>query len=53
LDKFNLSNASADDMRTMRNLFETRWSNLNLVRTFASTISFSLLILALLFSKQV
>ena len=52
LDKFNLSNASADDMRSMRNFFETRWNNLNLVRTLASTISFSLLVLALLFSKR-
>jgi len=52
LDKFNLSNASADGMRSMRNLFETRWNNLNLIRTVASTISFSLLILALLFSKR-
>ena len=52
LDKFNLSNASTDDMHSMRKVFETRWNNLNLVRTFASTISFFLLILALLFSKR-
>jgi uncharacterized membrane protein len=53
LDKFDLSNASSENMRSMRNLFETRWNNLNLVRTLASTISFAMLILALLFSKRV
>jgi uncharacterized membrane protein len=53
LDKFDLSNASPENMRSMRNLFETRWNNLNLVRTLASTISFAMLVLALLFSKRV
>ena len=53
LDKFDLSNASPESMRSMRNLFETRLNNLNLVRTLASTISFAMLILALLFSKRV
>lgn len=52
LDKFDLSNASPEKMRSMRNVFEARWNNLNLVRTIASTISFAMLILALLFSKR-
>jgi uncharacterized membrane protein len=53
LDKFDLSNASPENMRSMRNLFEARWNNLNLVRTLASTISFAMLIVALLSSKRV
>mgnify|MGYP003422756002 CR=1 FL=1 len=42
LDKFDLSNASPESLKSMRNLFEAQWSSPNLVRTLASTICFGM-----------
>ena len=46
LEKFNLLNASKEAISSQRALFETRWNNLNLLRTIASIGSLVLLIIA-------
>lgn len=46
LDKFNLLNASKEAISSQRAMFETRWNNLNLLRTIASIGSLVLLIIA-------
>ncbi|MDZ4822838.1 MAG: DUF1772 domain-containing protein [Flavobacteriales bacterium] len=51
LDKFNITHATNETMAAQRTLFEVRWNNLNLVRTIASILSFSLLVVGC-FSTQ-
>ena len=48
LDKINLGDLSVQEAKDLRDKFETKWHNFHLIRTVASTISFSLLILACL-----
>jgi len=49
LDKFDTTNTAKDAISTQRAAFETRWNNLNLVRTFSSMLAFILLVIACLF----
>jgi len=48
LDKFSISTSTAQEIKELRTVFESRWNNLNLVRTWASVISLSLVLLSLL-----
>ena len=51
LDKADLSKASLQDLKLLRNQFETKWNRLHLIRTISSIISFLLLLLTLLIKK--
>ena len=51
LDKSDLSKASVEDLKLLRNQFEVKWNRLHFIRTISSTISFTLLILTLLIKK--
>ncbi len=46
LDKTNLDEISLEDANNLRNSIETKWNNLNLIRTITSAISFVLLIIS-------
>lgn len=46
LEKFNISGQSKDLIRIQRIAFESKWNNLNLLRSSASVLSFILLIVA-------
>lgn len=48
LDKTELANASAYDLKTLRNNFEMKWNRLHLVRTISSAISFITLIISVI-----
>ncbi len=48
LDKFDLTNASKEAISTQRAAFETKWNNLNTIRTISSILSFILVIIACL-----
>ena len=48
LDKTDLSLASLEDLKYLRDSFEVKWNRLHLIRTISSTISFLLLISSLL-----
>lgn len=48
LDKVDLSVASIDKLKTLREKFEARWNRLHLIRTITSIISFLLLIITAL-----
>lgn len=48
LDKTNLSTASIEDLRSLRETFEDKWNRLHLIRTVTSGISFLLLTITLL-----
>jgi uncharacterized membrane protein len=48
LDAFNLQSASEEAIAMQRAKFESRWNNLNMIRTIASTIAVILVILACL-----
>lgn len=48
LDKTELANASAYDLKTLRNNFEMKWNRLHLVRTISSAISFITLIISMI-----
>ncbi len=48
LDKTDLSIASVDELRQLREKFEEKWNRLHLIRTVISAISFLLLIISLL-----
>lgn len=48
LDKADLSSASNENLEALREAFEVKWNRLHLIRTFASIISFLLLIISLL-----
>ncbi len=52
LDNTNLETISIENAKTLRIAIETKWNNLNLIRTITSTISFLLLILSLLFINK-
>tara|TARA_R110002096_G_scaffold279497_1_gene473702 strand:+ start:608 stop:1096 length:489 start_codon:yes stop_codon:yes gene_type:complete len=44
LDKTDLGKASFEDLKLLRDRFETKWNRLHLIRTISSVISFLLLI---------
>ncbi len=44
LDKTDLSLASSEELRNMRDLFEQKWARLHLIRTWSSFFSFALLV---------
>ncbi|MEM6687678.1 MAG: anthrone oxygenase family protein [Bacteroidota bacterium] len=48
LDKTNLSTASVSDLQNLRDQFEVKWNRLHLIRTITSTLSFVVLLLALI-----
>lgn len=48
LDKFDIPNASAEAIRTMRDKFENKWNTLQHVRTYAAILAFILSIIALI-----
>ncbi len=48
LDKTDLSSDSSLDLKALRDSFEDKWNKLHLVRTITSSISFSLLVVALI-----
>ena len=48
LDKTDLSKASLEDLKLLRNRFETKWNRLHLIRTFSASVSFLLLIKSLI-----
>jgi uncharacterized membrane protein len=52
LAAFNLTSASPNEIAALRNLFEQPWNTFHLVRTIASILSFSLVIIALLLKKE-
>ncbi|HCN49488.1 MAG TPA: DUF1772 domain-containing protein [Chryseobacterium sp.] len=53
LDKFDISNASVEAIRQMRDSFENRWNFLNNIRTLFSIISIILVICACIWNKEV
>jgi uncharacterized membrane protein len=46
LDEFELTTASKDSLRTTRQLFETKWTRLNNIRTASSILAFIFALLA-------
>jgi uncharacterized membrane protein len=48
LDKFDLTKASKEAISTQRVMFETKWNNLNTVRTISSLLTFICILLACL-----
>ncbi len=46
LDKFDLSNSSQEAISLQRTIFESKWNNLNTIRTLSSVLSFILLVIA-------
>jgi len=48
LDKFNLTGASAQELAAFRLRFEISWNKLHAIRTYASVLSFILVLLACL-----
>lgn len=48
LDKFSLISASAEEINTMRNLFEKPWNNFHTIRTVASVFSFLMAVMSLI-----
>ena len=51
LDKTDLSKASLEELKQLREQFEDKWNRLHLIRTINSTVAFLLLILTLLIKK--
>ncbi|MDG1729175.1 MAG: DUF1772 domain-containing protein [Algibacter sp.] len=47
LDKTDLSNASLEDLRILREQFEDKWNRLHLIRTVTAITSFIILIISL------
>ena len=52
LDKTDLSKASLEDLKLLRNRFETKWNRLHLIRTVTSITSFIILLISLLQSTN-
>jgi uncharacterized membrane protein len=52
LDKTDLSKASLEDVKLLRDRFETKWNRLHLIRTVAAIISFLTLILSIFQSTK-
>jgi len=48
LDKFPLATATADQIAAQRAWFESRWNNLNMIRTVANTLAIACFIIACL-----
>ncbi|MEP6596978.1 MAG: DUF1772 domain-containing protein [Ginsengibacter sp.] len=48
LDKFDISTASAEVIRAMRQKFETGWNTLHHIRTYSAMLSFLLAIISLI-----
>ncbi|MEF3079157.1 anthrone oxygenase family protein [Winogradskyella poriferorum] len=46
VDKTNLNTASAEDLKTLRATFETKWNQFHTIRTVTSIIAFVLLIIS-------
>jgi uncharacterized membrane protein len=52
LEKFNLLNASKEDINLQRTIFETRWNNLNTIRTISSILSLALVIITCIYPDK-
>ncbi|MEE9361140.1 MAG: DUF1772 domain-containing protein [Cellulophaga sp.] len=52
LDNTNLETISVENAKILRNTIETKWNNLNLIRTVSSTISFLILLISVLLIKK-
>jgi uncharacterized membrane protein len=52
LDKTNLGNATIEDLKLLRNQFETTWNRMHLIRTVSSIASFLILIISLVQSTK-
>lgn len=52
LDKTDLTSASIEELKHLREKFEVKWNRLHLIRTLASIASFLLLILCLIQSSK-
>ena len=52
LEKFNLLNASKEKINLQRTIFETRWNNLNTIRTISSILSLTLVIIACIYPDK-
>lgn len=48
LDKTELTTASIDELKTLRNTFQVKWNRLHLIRTLSSITSFIILIINLI-----
>jgi len=48
LDKTDLVSASSENLKALRDIFETKWNRLHLIRTISSIASFLLLIMSLI-----
>ena len=48
LDKTDLSSASVEELRKLRETFEVKWNRFHLIRTLTSAISFLLLLISLI-----
>jgi uncharacterized membrane protein len=48
LDKTDLSSASSEDLKSLREKFEVKWNRLHLIRTISSITSFIILIISLI-----
>tara|TARA_R110002167_G_scaffold358364_2_gene574393 strand:+ start:1364 stop:1864 length:501 start_codon:yes stop_codon:yes gene_type:complete len=48
LDKADLSTATNEGLRTLRNAFEMKWNRFHLIRTLSATTSFLVLLISLL-----
>jgi len=51
LDNTNIETISIENVKILRLTIETKWNNLNLIRTITSCLSFFLLVISLLFIK--
>ena len=52
LDRTDLSNSSAEELRILRETFEVPWKQWHLVRTICSIASFAILLLGLVLNNQ-
>ena len=52
LDQTDLGNATIEDLKLLRNRFETTWNRLHLIRTVSSITSFIILIICLVLSTK-
>lgn len=52
LDRTDLSNSSAEDLRILREKFEVPWKQWHLVRTICSIASFAVLLIGLVINNQ-
>jgi uncharacterized membrane protein len=52
LDKFDISNSTADAIKQMRENFENRWNFLNNIRTVFSVVSITFVVCACIWNKE-